>query len=395
MTSFQDSLRSELRNQLCLWLATQENLYRIGSRLVPLLEVGSELYGAGYRLFCNREPPPFTPPEPEFTGGQCPGVQYDIQINYSYTAGGGATINTYVQGTVYGPVYAGGVTITQTGPGTWAMKYYCGQPPGPEFASLGTTGSLATANEIKASATLQVLRRHDYAPDTCGDPPPPPVPDPSPSTNDIDVTYTDEDGDSQTTNINFVFGLAFVDANLNINVPIRLSFNNSFNPSFNATANLTTGDINFNFGNTNIIHPPDGTTIPPDGFSTDGDTPAQPPDTPGDPIIPPNDTQDDETTRILHGVIVTVTDINQNLSEVFQDDNPTIYIPRLGNIQFLIQVGNRIAWTADIPVRNRRHFIPCPWEGGAIDVKGTPVPNVQFSLTKVYKRSQEAVTYVT
>lgn len=389
MTSFQDSLRSELRNQLCLWLATQENLYRIGARLVPLLEIGSELYGAGYRFFCNREPPTYTPPAPPFTGGQCPGVLYKVGVVCVYTpVGGGSnvTVGDFARNVVGAVV--GGYAEFRT-------------PGSPTLLTIGCRGAggqdivlFSLGADAVVSVSTVAITREDGAPDTCGDPPGGTTPPPSSSTGSTNITYNDNTGTSVTVPINFVFGLAFVDANLNLNIPIRVSFNNSFNPSFNATANLSTGDINFNFGNTNIIHPPDGTTTPPDGFGTDGDPPEQPTDTPGDPVIPPADTPEDDTTRIISGVIVTATDIYENISEVFQDDNPNIYIPRLGNVQFLIQVGRKVAWTTDIPIRNRRHFIPCPWEGGAIDVRATPVPNVEISLTKVYKLSQEAVAYI-
>lgn len=323
------------------------------------------------------------------------GLSYYVRVEGTVTLPGGTVlnINEYnVSFQIFGPITDAGITTTPSG---GYIAYVDGRNSSGNPQRFQLAGGCCWSPAPTCVTTAVTITTRFGGPDSCGDPPPPPEPPPTSSTGSTNITYIDGDDTEITVPINFVFGFAYVDANLNINIPIRLSFETSFNPSFSANANLSTGDINFNFGNTNIIHPPDGTTTAPDAYNTDGDTPAQPPDTPGDPSIPPNDTQDDETTRVISGVIVTVTDINQNLSEVFQDDNPTIYIPRLGNVQFLIQVGNRIAWTTDIPVRNRRHFIPCPWEGGAIDVRGTPVPNVEFSLTKVYKRSQEAVTYVT
>jgi len=78
---------------------------------------------------------------------------------------------------------------------------------------------------------------------------------------------------------------------------------------------------------------------------------------------------------------------------LFQGDNPDILIPAAGYISFYVDIpGTGKGWTLDIPVKNARNFIQCPWEGGAINVKGTPNPQVTFVITPVYKAIQVNVS---
>lgn len=81
---------------------------------------------------------------------------------------------------------------------------------------------------------------------------------------------------------------------------------------------------------------------------------------------------------------MTTTHLDGNETTLEQQDNPAIYIPATGYVQFLIQVGNSSAWTNDIAVKNLRAFIPCPWDAGAVEVKGTPRYGNQFTVTPVY-----------
>jgi len=90
------------------------------------------------------------------------------------------------------------------------------------------------------------------------------------------------------------------------------------------------------------------------------------PITPPSPIVP-----EPETRQLLRGVIVTVTNIPDDFGLIFQEGNPDIYIPNLGYVNFLIATGNVLSWSVDLAVKNRRCFIPCPWEGGALRVEGT------------------------
>lgn len=389
--TFSNELRNVIRNAWCNALNTGYNFLDalpdpiVNSGDVPIARANRALY----RMFCNREPPPPIPPP--FTGGQCAGVQYDVQCNYSFTAGGGAVINTYVQGTVYGAVYPGGVTITQTASSTWAMKYYCGQPPGTPYLNLGTTGALATANEIKSSATLQVLRRHDYAPDTCGDPPPVILP-PTPGYNHptINFTYTNNSSVDVSISANLTFAPSVLNNYGDVTVPIRVSLL-SDNTIIGGTINLNTGDINLNFGNRNYSPSDRGT---PDTYDSPTDTPNIPPDVPV-PVTPPSpDSTSTDTTRLLRACIVTVTNLSQSASTIiYQDDNPDIFVPNLGYVQFLIAIGNKLAWTEDIPVKNKRHFITCPWEGGALQVRGTPRAGVTWAISPVYTKQENVVVF--
>lgn len=72
---------------------------------------------------------------------------------------------------------------------------------------------------------------------------------------------------------------------------------------------------------------------------------------------------------------------------LFQGDNPDIAVPNYGYVNFLCRAGGfQGGWTPDQPVKNGRCFIPCPWDGGAYAVEGTPQPGVEWVLTPVYAK---------
>lgn len=395
MTSYQEASNAAARAVLCSYFSVTDALGRAVRAIDERFAVPIPFVYDWFRRLCNEEPPPqpsLDPPTPSFTGGQCP-FDYNVNVTLDFinTATGtssGGFPQTFTVSPVRGPIQGLQWVTTDGGSNYNAILSFNGTS-----TSIGFVGPNAQANGLAPGiARINSNTPTSGGPDNCGDPTPDPVPPPPPfdSTTNTTITYTDNSNNSVDVDVQFVFGNFQVDVNGNLSIPFTLSFAPEFNISLNGSINQD-GDVNISYGNPNY-RPSNGCCQPnPDNVVADDDDPDPDPTVPVPTPPPPNDGTDDDPTAVIRAVIVTTTTIPDYQSIVYQDDNPDIMIPRLGNVQFLIAVGQKIAWSDDIPVRNRRHFIVCPWEGGAIDVRGTPAPGVEFSLTKVYAREQYPV----
>lgn len=384
--SFTDELANTVRNGYCTIVGNyanflEQNFEFIGA--VPNPGLGAARLAQ--RLFCNEEPP--DAPPPPFQGGQCSGVLYNVGWSVSWSQNSAPPLNNQTRsGTVqvYGPV--SGITREPLA-GIGFNWFVNGRTAGGAAAKVFVAGSgTGSAPYTNPTESITGVTRVDGQPDNCGSPPPV-VPPPAPDYNviDVDVTYTDNSGNDITVPIVGVFAPVVIAGNGNIYAPVRVEIPTDLNLDINGTLDLTTGDINFNFG--------DQTRLP--GIE---DCPPPPPGVPDDVPDPPSDVPDysepDEpgtVPTVIRGVIVTVTETGNNTTRVSQVDNPDVYLPRLGNVQFQMQFNRNIAWSEDFPVKNRRQFIECPWSGGAIAVEGTPAPGVAWELTPVYDFSDRVI----
>lgn len=388
--TFRDEFVGAVRNAFCTALQLQRNYYGYVGRnpFFITARLAEQFFDVSYRLFCNMEPPP--KPDPPFTGGQCP-VAYIVNCTLNFQFQDGASITpTNLTGTAGGPIAR---FYLRTSPPPFAnadvMAVRAGD--GTEFR-IGGAGSGSLSNPIgsETSFVINTITRVDGLPDDCGDPPPE-VPEPEPGYNQPDAPFTYSPDGGGDINIPLIFIFAPVRVNLRgeLTVPIRINLG-GINPEFNGDINLNNGDININFGNPNYSR--DGLPNP-DGYEAPTDSPDVPPDVPVDVPNPPPTSNDDDTTRLLRACIVTVTSVPDDITEIFQDDNPNIYLPGFGNIQFAINVGGTIAWTSHINVYNKRNFIAVDWEGGANAVRGTPRPGVTWTITPIYALVEDAVEF--
>jgi len=252
-------------------------------------------------------------------------------------------------------------------------------------------GNLNLPDEQFVNCAITNVVRVDGLPDTCGDPLPPTPTPPQPSDPiDVDVPWTDEDGNDLDITLPVIFAPIRVDINGELIVPFRVSVDPTFNVNFNGSININTGDVSINFKN---INTPPKSSPNQDDYGSPDDIPDYPPEVPNSIIPIPPQPDEPETAQVIRACIVTITDYDSNATVIFQDDNPDIYAPNLGFINFGISINNAIAWTSDIPVKNFRNFIPCPWEGGAIAVRGTPRPGVEWIITPVRLRVEEPVEF--
>lgn len=140
-----------------------------------------------------------------FSGGQCPGIGYDVNLTSVGNPGGGLGTS---QRSGVGPV--GGVIFSDNGFGNFGIGVQFAS--GPEFSGGGQANTQAP---FRASWRITSIVRQDGQADNCGDPPPAvtqPIPEPDPIGNpfrfnpdpSIDVPITVTIGpDGQ---VNFDFG---------------------------------------------------------------------------------------------------------------------------------------------------------------------------------------------
>lgn len=382
MSNFTDALASGARSGVCQLLGLPQYLNDMTTRLsgglfqAPL----SEIPNLWRRALCDTDAPPEDPPP--FTGGQCACATYSV--TFTRTTEGGTTATPTTTG-LSGPIVGiferqvGTVTVLSIRHGLCSG----GVQTGTQERDVSSTGPLQ-------SFSIVSVQRTGGGADNCGDPPPvyPPLTPPD-VTQPRDITYENSDGVNVTIPVTFVYARAQVDVEANITIPFTLNLS----PTLNITGNVNVnGDVDFNFGGGTA------TTAPKDPRKGDCEDIGLPVgEVPGDPTGEDQPEQPErEEERVIKGVLVTVTSLsNERSSTIVQGDNPDIYAPSLGHVNFLCRVGDISAgWTTDIKVKNRRHLIQCPWDWGAIAVEGTPQPGVTWVLTPVYGLVGEPVQYV-
>ena len=401
--NFLEALSEATREVFCTSLRTTDEFWgRIGAPGtlgIPGFQIRGSL---GYRLFCNREPPPL--PQGN-AGGQCP-VPYAIQwidtrVGLPGTSAAGQTV-----------VWTNATPVIRTGPirlipGTNPVGSVVGGHSAGSGSVIDSTGMDIgnTALETKLSGPANtnitswrvvsrrlVLSRVDGLPDDCGDPTAPvPVPPNPPTQIPVDVVYVDPDGGNITVPVVIAFAIPFVFINGQLNAPFRVQIPLEFSIPIDGTINLETGDINFNFGGGSGGGGGGCLPRPPSDYAPTEPPPPPPPGT----EVPPEDIPQDDTRlkTIIVGAIVTTQVIDGKATVVNQASNPDIYIPRVANLQFAIQIGNSVSWTERVNITSLRQFVPCPWEGGAIDVRITSEPGFQSFVTPVTGKIPDDQSY--
>lgn len=390
MSDYVNGLTNAIRNAYCNVLGNINNFNAHYSRLpFGWTNAAGPIAGHLYRSMCNREPPPMPPPP--FYGGQCCGRLYKVAAAlYVVDQDGYVYADVTNESTVNGRIITADL---QFGQGTWASRLVYSPSPncdGIAYGSFGA-GTLFSSSRDMSNSTITIVNITPLdGPDDCGDPPPV-IPEPEPGYDRPDFTfnYSPDFGPDIEINGNLTFSRPTINFDGNLNIPVRINLG-GLNPSFNGQLNLNGPFLQFNFGNPNYAPSP---SPGPDDYTPGNDSPEPPPDVPN-PVLPPSpDNPEPDTTAIIRGCIVTVSNVSESAGVIFQDDNPDIYIPNLGYVAFLVAVGNTTAWTVDLPVKNKRCLIPCPWDGGAIAVRGTPREGVTWTVTEVVALPEESFRF--
>jgi len=365
MITFAEGVAQATRGTLCAVMAVNDNINRLFAK------IGADPFGfypamSGLRRqLCSDDPDNDPIYVPEFTGGQCVGVNYNVTIlreNYPFsdcsTLGPVSTTNTYL-----GPI-RGLVTRTENPsgplctPGGNAVYLRYGSNPIQESPVAGAG--------YGATASITSVVRADALPDDCGDPPPVIGPPGDVIVEGDNITYNIDESTEITVPISFVFAPAYVDLDGSVTVPV----------------NIDVGGIEFS--GTVEIAPEFNLTIKPKGLNPSPGAPDDPDEIgePGEPSTPIDDEEELESTIV--GVLV-YSDIDPDglPSSILFPDGPNIYVPRLASVQFAVKTQNSIGWTPDQDVKNLECYVPCPAPQGAIAVRVSPMPGVTSRFTPV------------
>lgn len=389
MSSFSDGLEEGMRNGFCdvaregvaggLLFAglTATSGYGLAA---GLLVSGASL--VSYAMFCGRPPGPDFFGRRPFTGGQCDGVRYQCSAGATATdSRNGATFLVAFGGLVWGKIHRCEMVVDEEDFNTATVIIDGSQDD--DIFEVVSVGSSDDGENPRFTYTdfFATCVRQDGLPDLCGDPPRlPPVLEPGDNVYPSDITYIDDNDVAINLPITFTFGIPRVDINGTLNMPVNLKFDVDIPVNVTGTLNFNTGNFNVYFGDPAA---PAGGDPP---VVTDPDNPPPPPP-PGTPTPdPPLPGEDPEVNRRqnIKACLVTVSEADVNATRIVQDNNPDIFAPALGYVQFYISQPNGGGWTEDIPVKNVRQFIPCPWRLGAIDVRGTPRGTSVMVVTPVY-----------
>jgi hypothetical protein len=368
VVDFLESLVNTVRSTACSSALTAEALWGLVGNAADSSVLGSPVVnvpraiasGAGQLagIVCNRPPTPA--PDSQYQGGQCPGVRYNFSGFYDITGGtlAGESRDWSING-VLGPT--GSVTKRLSGQNGVANNIVVQGADGESVTAAGAPRSI-TDFEIRDITVTPV-----DGPNDCGDPPPeaPPLPPEISEGTPQNITFTDNDGTDVTIPVVLFFGFANINANADINIPVRIDWDGD--AQLFGELNLTTGDVNFTFGNR--ISEPSCDRPPTDS-------------------IPDTDPDNPETFTRIVAVRVTVSSTNSpRITTLSQPGgNPTILIPNAGFVSFRVETrggGGGQAWTTDIPVKSVDQVIPCPVPYGAVAVRGTPQPGAAFTLRSV------------
>jgi len=326
-------------------------------QLPELPLVGGGLAG----LVCGNLPATALPPASEvpFTGGQCVGTLYSIFVDVIRN-GTPITFDDDRFGPIGEPRYRNDGSVwrgewlrSDNGQVLWTFDTIGLGFPQPTITNYGITGVVS-------------------GPDDCGDLPGTPAPPPDSGSNVLnpDIEY-DDDGTPVVIPTTLVLAFPTINITGELVVPFDLS---GAQFALQGELNVSTGDINFNFGG--------GTGIS-DACCLADIIEDVLPDLPGDD--PP---QNEKFTPRIVAVMVTTTSIVGNIkaSEIGQANAPNFYHPRLGNISFNLGRSTKKVWTEDIPVRRSPQLIVCPVDYGAAEVVGDPANGVTWTLRPLRRR---------
>lgn len=368
-----DVARGAVRRAVCTpwWLASQ----------IPSPTRG--LARGIYTALCEAPPPPeLGEPAQPFPGGQC-NVFY--RVFWSFTGvGGGESFSASGDDLFLGPVL--GILTEFPTEGSQRGVLIGG---GGRFTVAG--GALNVGERWDKGATTYVINsvvREDGLSDDCGDPPPGPVLPPGyppqppgfpvipfpPETEPV----TDDDGDPGG---DYIFqptvGPIFIDVDGSINVPVNVDIDG---PLVNAPVTIPV----------NIKLPSFSPTINIGGGGDDPGRPdapcCEPVEEPEEPVEPDPDPVEDppeQGEKVVGCFVFSQPGPTSKATEIFSERGPTIYAPRLGVVNFRVEVGGETAWSVDYPVKNVRQYIPAPEGATAIAAEVTPSPGVSATLTLV------------
>lgn len=210
-------LASDIGRQVCGLYAQYPKGFGISN---PVGNAIGQFSSGLWDSFCGQQTPPQLPPppEPQFEGGQCPGVLYNVNVQAeARNVSDGTLIEVRESSTdVHGPIRSVFPRAAPLGTGGSAEVVVVGsQPDGVTPRERNLLGVSADLVYYTAVEVLSVTRI-DGQPDTCGDPPAEPPGDFPPPVNPRTYTYDGNDGQQREINYEIVFDPTFNGPTINI-----------------------------------------------------------------------------------------------------------------------------------------------------------------------------------
>jgi hypothetical protein len=309
------------------------------------------------RLACGLGVNPI-PPFTTVPGGQCQGTLYLVtvegQCRLDFPGGGNPVIGTVTwrsvnqqnQAAAIGPI-GSPINIGVTTGGTNApfgppLEWSDGSQDG-IFGLNAISNSNPAYNPAAGNNTIESAQITNIqviaGPDNCGDTPAgggPPEPD---------LCWDEANGQTVCQNVPSTPLPPRLGPGNNIIFPRRFDF--PFGP-VEVNLNIGTGDINIG------VPVDDGS---PTGDSSCCDSPSIPAAPP--PPLPPGVPPPPDDGNEYYGILVTSEQVgNISATLLANQPGPVIAAPRAGNVCFAVKSGTTRAWTADVPVKNGRQFVP-------------------------------------
>lgn len=272
---------------------------------------------------CTQSDPSFQLPEsPGFSGGQCPGVFYNvfgIYRNANETFGPCGVALEWTVSNTPGPIVE---VIDQPGAfrlisGGGGVSSNLQALPSGNVVGIRNTcapiGSLPSPAGFPESAQITRVETVDNSPDNCGNPPPVLPPDPPQDASDFNTTIVINNRDSSDNSIIDIIG---------INAPITINADIDFKLSFNL------GGVSFNLGSDGIGNDSEGSDTGGGGGGGGGSS----------EIVPPPNSEDyDEEEKDVEGsgeetvgieiayITLELTLIPANAKTQFGVNGPDVY----------------------------------------------------------------------
>lgn len=337
-----------------------------GSRSTPFSEQNREPYERARRAACGSGAsgsgsPPVSFPPPPIPPGQCDAVLYRFSWEYTRTDG---LVQAQTGFRYFGPL--GEPFIVQSGGRDRVLIPTKGKFDSGPTPTVQDSQFLSAPLNTVASTRIFDIVRVDGQPDDCG------IPDGGirpEGSGDLD--YEDEDGNPITEPYDIVGGPPVFGPGGATVLPFELCL---AAVCLDITFNLSTGDVNFNFGG----QPGSSPCCPPI------ETPPELPPEQGDPPPPSDDMR-------LWGIKVNCT-VDDAVCPATQIGvgGPVLYVPSLGVVRFAIEVGGSRAWTVDQPIKTLSQFVPVNAPATAYAYDLLPQPGVSIQVQEVFVKPPES-----
>ena len=338
MVTYAEGLRRGVRNALCAWLNADGNPSSWLQRRY-VIPFGGPAEWARRQICDNNSPEEVAPP---FEGGQC-NVPYRVQFTFTGVNNLCSPIDLATSRTLTGPITEITVEdIEDSQVKGWAFTARNASGTVENYQRTFFKSSFSQPCSVFPVLGGPNLIRVDGQPDTCGDPPPEASPfPPGGVTVPITIEYENNEGDT-------IVELGDLTFNVPVFAPVGI---------VNAPITINTPDLNLE-GTVEISPEFNVEVTPQGGDKSPGDAPE--PTNPEPPDDVPSVPEDDANSTLIGVYVRSIQGTGTSQTEIFQENTPDLYVPRLGNLYFRTRNSGVLGWYGPIDIKTTSAFFPAP-----------------------------------